>query len=58
MTIIIIILILLIVALGIALYFQLKSAKDSAEEGPQLLKDYQKRVNELSPLMTVLSPSA
>ena len=51
MTIIIIILILLIVALGIALYFQLKSAKESAEEGQQLLKDYQKRVNELEKLL-------
>ena len=51
MTIIIIILRRLIVALGIALYFQLKSAKEAAEEGQQLLKDYQKRVNELEKLL-------
>ena len=51
MTIIIIILILLIVALGAALFFQLRSAKESAEEGQQLLKDYQKRVNELEKLL-------
>lgn len=51
MTIIIIFLILLIVALGAALFFQLRSAKESAEEGQQLLKDYQKRVNELEKLL-------
>ena len=51
MTIIVIILILLIVALGVALFFQLKSAKESAEEGQQLLKDYQRRVNELEKLL-------
>jgi signal transduction histidine kinase len=51
MTIVLIILALLIAALGTALYFQMKSAKDSAEEGQQLLKDYQKRVDELEHLL-------
>lgn len=51
MTIVLIILVLLIAALGTALYFQMKSAKDSAEEGQQLLKDYQKRVDELEHLL-------
>ena len=51
MTILVIILVLIIVGLGIALYFQLKAAKGHAEEGEQLLKDYQKRVNELEKLL-------
>ena len=51
MTIVLIILVLLIAALGTALYFQMKSAKDAAEEGQQLLKDYQKRVDELEHLL-------
>ena len=51
MTIVLIILVLLIATLGTALYFQMKSAKDSAEEGQQLLKDYQKRVDELEHLL-------
>ena len=51
MIIIVIILILLIVALGVALFFQLRSAKETAEEGQQLLKDYQRRVNELEKLL-------
>ena len=51
MTIVLIILILFIAALGVALYFQMKGAKDQAEAGQQLLKDYQKRVNELEKLL-------
>lgn len=51
MTIVIIILVLFIIALGIALYFQMKGAKEQAEEGQQLLKDYQKRVNEMEKLL-------
>ena len=51
MTILLIILILFIAALGVALYFQMKGAKEQAEEGQQLLKDYQKRVNELEKLL-------
>ena len=51
MTIVLIILVLFIAALGVALYFQMKGAKEQAEEGQQLLKDYQKRVNELEKLL-------
>ena len=51
MTIVLIILILFIAALGVALYFQMKGAKEQAEAGQQLLKDYQKRVNELEKLL-------
>ena len=51
MVIIIIILILFIAALCVALYFQMKAAKEQAEEGQQLLKDYQRRVDELEKLL-------
>lgn len=51
MIIVIIILILLAIALGVALFFQMKAAKEQAEEGQQLLKDYQKRVNEMEKLL-------
>ena len=51
MTIVLIILIMFIAALGVALYFQMKGAKEQAEAGQQLLKDYQKRVNELEKLL-------
>ena len=51
MVIIIIILLVLFAALGIALYFQMKAAKEQAEEGQQLLKDYQKRVDEMEKLL-------
>jgi signal transduction histidine kinase len=52
MTIIIIILILLAIALGAALFFQMKSAKEQAESGQQLLKDYQQRVDEMERLLS------
>ena len=51
MTIVLIILVLIIAAMGVALYFQLKGAKEQAEDGQQLLKDYQRRVNELEKLL-------
>lgn len=51
MIIVTIILILLIACLGVALYFQMKAAKEHAEEGQQLLKDYQRRVDELEKLL-------
>ena len=51
MVIIIVILLVLFAALGIALYFQMKAAKEQAEEGQQLLKDYQKRVDEMEKLL-------
>jgi signal transduction histidine kinase len=51
MIIIIIILLVLFAALGVALYFQMKSAREQAEEGQQLLKDYQKRVDEMEKLL-------
>ena len=51
MTILVIILVIIIVGLGIALYFQMKATKNHEEEGEQLLKDYQKRVNELEKLL-------
>lgn len=40
-----------VVALLIALYFQTKAGKEQSEEGQQLLKDYQKRVDELEKLL-------
>lgn len=46
-----IILILLIVVLSTALFFQFKSAKKQAEDGQQLLNDYQKRVDEMERLL-------
>ena len=51
MIILVIILILVIAGLGIALYMQLKAAKNHQEEEDQLLKDYQTRVNELEKLL-------
>ena len=51
MVIIIVILLVLFAALGIALYFQMKAAKEQAEEGQQLLKDYQNRVDEMEKLL-------
>jgi signal transduction histidine kinase len=51
MIILVIILILVIAGLGIALYMQLKAAKNHQEEENQLLKDYQTRVNELEKLL-------
>lgn len=44
------ILIVIIIGLCIAIYFQMKSAKEAAEDGQQLLNDYQKRINELEKL--------
>ena len=47
-----IILLLLVLVLCIALYFQMKGAKEQSEEGQQLLNDYQKRVNEMEKLLS------
>ena len=47
-----IILALVVVILAFALYSQKKSAKQQAEKGDQLLKDYQKRVNEQEKLLS------
>ena len=47
-----IILLLLVLVLCIALYFQMKGAKEQSEEGEQLLNDYQKRVNEMEKLLS------
>ena len=41
----------IIVALLVAFFFQMKSAKEAAEDSEQLLKDYQRRINELQKLM-------
>lgn len=46
-----IILTLIIVGLGFVVFFQMKHAKEAAEEGQQLLNDYQKRIDELQRLM-------
>ena len=46
-----IILSLIIVGLGFVVFFQMKHAKEAAEEGQQLLNDYQKRIDELQRLM-------
>ena len=43
---VIIILVIVVIVLAISLYLQTKAAKAKAEEGEQLLKDYQKRVDE------------
>ena len=51
MIILVIILVIIIAGLGIALYFQMKATKSHEEEGEQLLKDYQTRVNELEKLL-------
>ena len=47
-----IILVLVAAALVFALYSQKKSAKQQAEKGEQLLKDYQKRVDEMEKLLS------
>ena len=47
-----IILVLVAIVLAFALYFQNKSAKQQTEKGEQLLKDYQKRVNEMEKLLS------
>ena len=52
MTILIIILVLLVAILGAALYFQMKSANKQTEEQQQLLKDYQKRVDEQEKMLS------
>ena len=52
MTILIIILVLLVLALGAALYFQMKAANKHTDEQQQLLADYQKRVDEQEKLLS------
>lgn len=52
MVIVIIILVLIIAGLATALYFQIKSANNNAEDQKQLLKDYQRRVDEQEKLLT------
>ncbi len=47
-----IILVLVAIVLAFALYFQNKSAKQQTEKGEQLLKDYQKRVDEMEKLLS------
>ena len=47
-----IILVLVAVVLAFALYSQNKSAKQQTEKGEQLLKDYQKRVDEMEKLLS------
>ena len=42
---------LLAVLLGVALFYQVRSANKQSEEGEQLLKDYQKRVDEQQRLL-------
>ena len=46
-----IILVLVIIALAIALFFQVKAAKEQSEEAAVLLKDYQRRVDEQQKLL-------
>jgi signal transduction histidine kinase len=46
-----IILVLIVAVLSIALYTQNKASKAQAQDGEQLLSDYQKRVNELEKLL-------
>ena len=50
MTILEIILLVIVVALAVALFFQMKAAKRQSEDGQQLLNDYQRRVDELQHL--------
>ena len=52
MVIVIIILVLIIAGLATALYFQIKSANNNAEDQKQLLKDYQRRVDEQEKLLS------
>lgn len=47
-----IILVLVAIVLAFALYSQNKSAKQQTEKGEQLLKDYQKRVDEMEKLLS------
>ena len=51
MTILEIILVVIVIGLAVALFYQMKGAKQQAEEGQQLLNDYQKRVDELQRLL-------
>ena len=51
MTILEIILLVIVVALAVALFFQMKTAKRQSEDGQQLLNDYQRRVDELQRLL-------
>ena len=51
MTILEIILLVIVVALAMALFFQMKAAKRQSEDGQQLLNDYQRRVDELQRLL-------
>ena len=46
-----IILVVIVVGLAVALFYQMKTAKKQAEDGQQLLNDYQKRVDELQRLL-------
>jgi len=47
-----IILIVVIAVLSIALFFEARSAKKQAEDGQQLLNDYQRRVDEMEKLLS------
>jgi uncharacterized membrane-anchored protein YhcB (DUF1043 family) len=51
MTILEIVLIVVVIVLAIALFLQVKSARHQAEEGQQLLSDYQRRVDEQQRLL-------
>ena len=51
MTILEIVLVVIVAGLAVALFYQMKAAKKQAEEGQQLLNDYQKRVDELQRLL-------
>lgn len=51
MTILEIILLVIVVALAMALFFQMKAAKRQSEDGQQLLNDYQRRADELQRLL-------
>lgn len=46
-----IILVVIVAGLAVALFYQMKTAKQQAEDGQQLLNDYQKRVDELQRLL-------
>lgn len=46
-----IVLVVIVAGLVVALFFQMKAAKQQAEDGQQLLNDYQKRVDELQRLL-------
>ena len=52
MTIALIFLILLVLALGFALFFQVKKTNSQAAENQSLLNDYQKRVDEQEKLLS------